>query len=76
MFNPFKSVPKKDNNDTKPDSYSETKFKEWTMRWVDLEARVTALELADKEYKKRVRRSFAPENPDATDSNSSVIIPV
>lgn len=35
---------------------------EMLARWNDLEARVLALELADREYKKQVRRRIQPEN--------------
>jgi hypothetical protein len=31
------------------------------LRWKDLEARVALLEMADKEYKKRVRTTFKPQ---------------
>lgn len=35
---------------------------EMLARWNDLDARVLALELADREYKKQVRRRIQPEN--------------
>lgn len=63
---PFKT-PKKEQ------SYEESWKKEMLLRWTDLEARVTSLELVDKEYKKRARRKLDVQSEDL---NSSVILPV
>jgi len=57
-----------------PESYDVKWKKDMLDRWVDLEARVTALEIVDKEYKKQVRRVIKPA--ESEDLKSSVLVPV
>jgi len=68
----MKKAPEKTENTEKPPKeYVETWKSDMLLRWIDLEARVTALEMVDREYKKRVRTKIVPE--DAKDSNSMLI---
>jgi len=54
---PFKQTPK----EVLPEEYDVKWREKMLLRWTDLEARVTALEMLDKEYKKRHRRKIEPE---------------
>lgn len=48
--------------------------KSMLLRWTDLEARVTAIELNDKEYKKTVRNRFKKTEEETQDIKGSVLI--
>jgi len=56
----------------KDENMTEEWQKAMLVRWVDLEARVTALEMVDKEYKKRARRKVE----DLDEHSPTVILPV
>ena len=58
----------------KPSEYVAQWKSDMLLRWTDLEARVTALEMVDKEYKKRVRTKI--QGSETQDVNNSVLIPV
>jgi len=58
------------------DSFSIEWQKQMLLRWTDLESRVTALELDDREYKKLKRRKFTGEKSESEDLNPSVLVPV
>ena len=53
----------------KPDTFKENWKKDMLLRWTDLEARNTALELVDKKYKKQVRHRI---EADADDEKSDL----
>ena len=48
--------------------------KSMLLRWTDLEARVTAIELNDKEYKKTVRTRFKKTEEESEDIKGSVLL--
>jgi len=54
---------------------SKTWRKDMLLRGTDLEARVQALEMVDKEYKKRYWRSITADSAESTDLKSNVLIP-
>ncbi len=63
---------KKQENDTE---FQQKWKKDMLDRWIDLEARVTGLELIDKEYKKRIRRTLPEIENDTKDLKGSMLIP-
>jgi len=72
---PFKKTPQPIETPKKNDTEYVAQWKnDMLLRWIDLEARVTALEMVDKEYKKRVRTKITGD--ESKDSNNSVLIPV
>ena len=74
MWNPFKTQEIKETPQKPTEEYVAKWKNDMLLRWIDVEARVTALEMADKEYKKRVRTKISGE--ESKDSNNSVLIPV
>ncbi len=59
----------------KPESYTSNWKKEMLLRWTDLDARVTALELADREYKKARVRTKIQYQDDSKDIYNGMFLP-
>ena len=56
------------------DEYIEKWKKDMLLRWTDLESRVTALEMCDKEYKKRVRTKIVPQSDEPQNIKEQIIL--